>query len=152
MTIGYASRYSPWRFIFCVRSICYSRRGMKSVRKGAGCDPPFSHMPYGNWVFSNSCRRSPRSKEKTKMKEKFWYHAPYDEIWVTDIPCEHCCVCSKNCCHTGPLQVCAVHYQTWPTFERKDPIAAGWQCPLCKTVYSPSVGSCICNKNRSGCT
>ncbi len=24
----------------------------------------------------------------------------------------------------------------------------GWQCPLCKTVYSPLVSSCTCSKNN----
>lgn len=32
----------------------------------------------------------------------------------------------------------------------KIPPQQGWQCPLCKMVWAPSVVSCSCNKNEVG--
>lgn len=36
-----------------------------------------------------------------------------------------------------------------PNYD-KLPLQQGWQCPLCRMVWAPSVVSCACNKNEVG--
>lgn len=36
-----------------------------------------------------------------------------------------------------------------PNYDKLPP-QQGWQCPLCKMVWAPSIVSCACNKNEVG--
>lgn len=35
-------------------------------------------------------------------------------------------------------------------YDYKFPPQQGWQCPLCKMIWAPSIVSCACNKNEVG--
>ena len=36
-----------------------------------------------------------------------------------------------------------------PNYDKLPP-QQGWQCPLCRMVWAPSIVSCACNKNEVG--
>lgn len=48
---------------------------------------------------------------------------------------------ARDAASTDPAQPHLDHY---PRYYGPPPVPQGWQCPVCKTVYAPSVLQCWC--------